>query len=347
MWSKPSGVSDLSSVQPAWFGRLLGVTFPAEGESLNLNGARYVMRQGIPRAEALLSETQAQTRDTFEYIWSGTERFQSKAGLDFLSNWYKENYGDVVNAEWWKQYGHMPLLLDVGCGAGLSALGLFEHRLKSVHYLGVDVSNAVEAASQRFAQRGIEAAFLQVSLMNLPLPDSSVDVVYAQGVLHHTDSTEAAIHAVARKLKSKGRVLFYVYRRKGPVREFTDDYIRTKLRTLPPEQAWVAMMPLTKLGKLLGDLDVEIDVPESIELLDIPAGKIKLQRFFYWHLFKAFYHSDMTLDELNHINLDWYAPINAHRQTSQQVRAWCDAAGLVIEREHLQDSGISIIARKG
>ena len=29
-----------------------------------------------------------------------------------------------------------------------------------------------------------------------------------------------------RHLKPGGRILFYVYRKKGPIREFTDDYVR-------------------------------------------------------------------------------------------------------------------------
>jgi hypothetical protein len=35
-------------------------------------------------------------------------------------------------------------------------------------------------------------------------------------------------------LKRGGRFLFYVYRRKGPVRAFTEDYVRAKLADLPP-----------------------------------------------------------------------------------------------------------------
>ena len=52
--------------------------------------------------------------------------------------------------------------------------------------------------------------------MTLPFPDSSIDVIYAQGVLHHTDSTESALRAATQKLRSGGRFLFYVYRKKGP-----------------------------------------------------------------------------------------------------------------------------------
>jgi arsenite methyltransferase len=331
---------------PGWLEGVLGAPLPREGGAVEIRGASYVMRGGILRAVAQESATQAQTRDSFAFIWSGKDRFQSEESLAALGDWYRGMYGDVAHAGWWDEYGPMPLLVDAGCGAGLSAAGLFGDRLRRVRYLGLDVSTAVEQAADRMRTRGYEAAFVQTSLMTAPLADGSVDVIYSQGVLHHTDSTEAAIKALARKLRPGGRFLFYVYRRKGPIREFTDDHVRAKLQEMAPQAAWEAMMPLTRLGKLLGDLKIEIDIPESIDLLEIPAGKIDLQRLFYWHVFKAFHHERWSLDELNHINLDWYAPANAHRQTPEQVRAWCAEAGLEIEREHLQESGITVVAGK-
>jgi arsenite methyltransferase len=346
MSSTLSAVSDRAVAMPAWLESVLGVRLPGEGDTVEIAGMRYVMRGGIPRAVADESAAQAQTRDSFSFIWSGKDRFQSDDSLAALGDWYRSMYGDVAGATWWDEYGPSPLLVDAGCGAGLSAVGLFGERLRRVRYLGVDVSTAVEQAALRFGARGYQPAFVQTSLMQAPLADGSVDVIFSQGVLHHTDSTEAALKALARKLRPGGRFLFYVYRRKGPIREFTDDHVRAKLREMTPQQAWSAMMPLTKLGKLLGDLKIEIDVPEAIDLLEIPAGRIDLQRLFYWHVFKAFHHERWSLDELNHINLDWYAPANAHRQTPEQVRAWCAEAGLVVEREHLQDSGITIIARR-
>ena len=140
--------------------------------------------------------------------------------------------------------------------------------------------------------------------------------------------------------------MFYVYRTKGPVREFTDDYIRDKLQSMTPEQGWAAMIPLTKLGKALGELDIEIDIPERIDLLGVPAGRINIQRFFYWHVLKSFYRPEMSLDEMNHLNFDWYAPKNAHRQTPQEVRQWCGDLGLSIEHESVEEAGITMIARK-
>ena len=238
------------------------------------------------------------------------------------------------------------MLLDAGCGAATSALALFGPVLERVRYLGVDVSAAVDVAADTFAERGLPGAFMQADLMDLPLAAESVDVIFSQGVLHHTDSTRAALLALAPLLKPGGRFLFYVYRRKGPVREFTDDHIRERIGEMSPEEAWQAIVPLTKLGRALGELEAVVDVPEAVDLLGIPAGPTDVQRLFYWHVAKAYYDPELTLDEMAHINFDWYAPRNAHRQSPEEVRAWCAEAGLAIEREEVQDAGITIVARR-
>jgi arsenite methyltransferase len=330
-----------------WLAELIGAPLPPEGGEVVVRGQCLGMQGGVLRARALPhSETQTQTAQSFSYLWEARDRFQGAEAVSTFAEWYRSMYGDVASAIWWRQYGEWPLLVDAGCGAGISALGLFGDRLHRTRYLGVDISTAVDAAAQRFAARGIAAAFLQADLMRLPLEDCSVDVIFSQGALHHTDSTRGAILALARKLRPGGRFLLYVYRKKGPIREFTDDYIRGKLAGLPADEVWQAILPLTKLGSGLAQLNVEIEVPEAIELLGIPAGKIDLQRFFYWYVFKAYHRSEWSLAELNHVNVDWYAPANAHRQTPEQVRSWCGEAHLEIEREHLQESGIAVVARK-
>ena len=228
----------------------------------------------------------------------------------------------------------------------MSALALFEPVLDRIRYLGVDVSTAVEVAKIRFDERGRAAAFLQADLNQLPLPENAVDLIFSEGVFHHTDDTAAALAAVVRHLKTGGRVLFYVYRKKGPIREFTDDFIREKLQAMMPKQGWEAMMPLSKLGKILGELNIEIEITEPIDLLNIPTGRINLQRLFYWHVLKAYYRPEMSLEEMNLVNFDWYAPKNAHRHTIEEVRLWCKRLSLAIEHEHVQEAGITIIAQK-
>ncbi|TVR06859.1 MAG: class I SAM-dependent methyltransferase [Salinarimonadaceae bacterium] len=299
---------------------------------------------GIPRAQSFVSQAQEQTRDAFGFKWEKRDTFEGGV-TDYMVEWLAEKYGSA--AHWLDGLGPSPVVLDAGCGASMSGLAFFGSVLDRIRYLGIDVSTAVDVAARRFAERGAQAGFVQADLMGMPLAPGSVDLVFSEGVLHHTDDTRAALAAVTRVLRPGGRILFYVYRRKGPVREFTDDYIRDKLQAMSAAEGWAAMEPLTKLGRALGELNVEIDIPEAIDLLDIPAGKMNLQRFFYWHVCKAFYRPEMTLDEMNHINFDWFAPKNAHRQTPEEVRAWCGELGLTIERETVEEAGITIVARKG
>lgn len=337
----------IGSALPDWLAPLLALPeLPESGSTVEIGGKRYLVDGSVLRAEAVVSAEQAQTAEAFGYKWHQLHSFESENALRRTREWLLERYGDVAAAEWWSEYGDEPVLLDAGCGAAVSSLALFGSRLESVRFIAADISRAVDVAVERCAAREVRAAFLQDDLTTLPLLPGSIDVIFSEGVLHHTDSTRNAIQRIARLLRWGGRFMFYVYRKKGPIREFTDDYIRGLLQGMPPEQAWKAVEPLTRLGVALGELGAEIEVPEDIELLEIPAGRYDVQRLFYWHVAKAFHHPDLSFDEVNHINYDWYAPANAHRQTPEEVRSWCEEADLEIERERVEEAGITVIARR-
>jgi SAM-dependent methyltransferase len=325
---------------------VLGVPSLDEGIAFNARGQEFVVREGIPRSKKLLSAAQGQTSQAFGYKWKKVSTFDSPASLARMRGWLVERYGELGEGRWLDEHGELPILLDAGCGGGMSGLELLSPILPRIRYIGVDVSEAVDVARHRFEQRGFEGGFLQADITDLPLSTASVDLILSEGVLHHTNSTEHALKSLARLLKPGGRFMFYVYRRKGPIREFTDDYVRAQLQTKPPDEAWKAMEPLTRLGIALGKLDSEIEIEEPIDVLGIPAGRTTVQRLFYWHIAKMFYRADLSFDEMNHINFDWYAPANAHRQSPEEVRVWAQEAGLVIEREVVEDAGITVIARK-
>ncbi len=329
-----------------WYSELLDLTNSMrEGQKQEVNGVDMVMAGGILRNPSVTSVSQKQTETVFGYKWKKRDTFEG--GLPArMRSWLIDKYGDVPNSQYFKDYGDKVVVLDAGCGAALSALALFEPALRRMRYIGVDISEAVDVAKQRFEELGAQALFVQSDLQNIPLPEKSVDVIFSEGVLHHTDDTRQAFKSLLPYLKSSGRIVFYIYRRKGPIREFTDDYIREQLQHMSPDEAWTAIEPLTKLGIALGEMDIEIDVPTNIDVLNIPAGKINLQRLFYWHVFKAMYRTDLSFEEMQHINFDWYAPKNAHRHTIEEVRNWCEEFGLVIEKECVEMAGISVIARK-
>lgn len=306
-----------------------------------------VDRDSDSRRNEPVSPSQLQTRDAFGFQWAKRDSYESESVKDFSRIWLSERYcgGNAQLLSGWLAGGRK-IILDAGCGAAFSALLFFGEHLKNHDYLGVDISNAVEVAAERFREQGYPGDFLQCNLLELPIPDESVDIIFSEGVLHHTDSTERALKYLVGKLKPGGRFLFYVYAKKAAIREFTDDYIRDQLKGLTDEEAWRALEPLSKLGIELGRKDCEIDVPEDIEFLGIKKGRINLQRFFYWNICKLYYRPDWSLDEMNHINYDWFRPSNCLRHTPEEVTKWAGEANLCIERMDVQDAGITVVARK-
>jgi len=334
-----------NSNAPEWFLNLLGgARFLAEGEEFEIKDVKLRMHDGILRAKTIMTEEQKQTEEVFGFKWHKRDTFESEASLSMMNQWCNKRY--LPATQWFPERPEGYTVLDAGCGASWTGLEYFRPILNRIRYLGTDISDAVSVAKNRMHEAKANAAFLQCDLTRLPLPSASIDAIFSEGVLHHTDSTRNAILSLAPLLKSGGIFMFYVYRRKGPIREFTDDYVREKMQNMSPQEGWKAMESITKLGQILGELNVEIDIPERIDLLDIDAGKINLQRFFYWQVLKCFYRPEYSLDEMNHINFDWFAPKNAFRQSPEEVRAWCEEAGLIIEREQVEEAGITIIARK-
>lgn len=321
---------------------ITGVSIPAAGPVM-LQGQRFFVRDKVLRAEQYVSDAQAQTSEVFGFKWHQRGTFESDNARKVMREWLQSRYGMAENMDWIRDGS---IIVDIGCGAAFSAIELFGGRLRKMRFIGTDISSAIDVALARFEEAGFPGEFVQCDLHALPFRDGSCDVVFSEGVLHHTDSPKRAFDHAVRLVKPGGCIMFYVYRKKGPVREFTDDLIRAQLRALPPDEAWRAIEPLTKLGIALGQLNVSIDIEEDVPLLGIKAGKQDIQRFFYWNVAKTFYRPDLSFEEMAHINFDWFAPANAHRQTEAEVRGWCRDAGLQIQREVFEEAGITMIARR-
>lgn len=290
---------------------------------------------------------QEQTESTFGYKWKMREFYENEEIKIKQREWLLERYcgGDEKVMDRWLE-GGPKIIMDAGCGSGYSGMIFWGDRIKEHKFLGVDISEAVEVAKSRFEEAGYPGEFLKVSVLDLPVPDNSIDIIFSEGVLHHTDSTEKSLIYLTSKLKKDGRFLFYVYIKKAPIREFTDDHIRQSISGMNNDEAWEALMPLTKLGKALTDLNTEIDIPEDIPYLGIKKGKIDIQRFFYWNICKMWVRPEVNLNEMNLVNFDWFRPLNCQRHTPEEVRNFCSNAGLEIEHFDVQEAGITVVGVK-
>lgn len=307
------------------------------------DGFAYPIRAGIPRFSQAAPTPQGQTSDSFGYKWTRTDTYLSPAMQAMGQRWLVERYGFGSVEEMRRHFESSPAMLDLGCGGGYTAQLWMGDRWQGRTWVGLDISEAIDVAAERLGPRGV-TGFVQADGLHLPFAPGTFSTVLAEGVLHHTPSTRDALASAVRALAPGGEALFYVYRRKGPIREFVDDHVRRQIADLPPGEAWRQLEPLTRLGQVLAEANVTITIPEDIPLLEIPAGSYDLQRFFYWHVAKLFWNADMPFEENHHINFDWYHPAFAHRQSEAEVRGWCDELGLRITHLDAQESGFTVRA---
>jgi arsenite methyltransferase len=338
-------------VDPISKGRLrVDAIRAADGEvlegALRAEGGRsYAITEGIPRFVLTEDEGQRQTEGSFGYKWSQRESYESAEFLDGYHRWLRQKYGFATDEEMRDFFGGKRRTLEVGCGGGLSASVSLSGRDEGREWVGVDISKAVDVARERLGQVP-GAHFVQADILQLPFRERSFDAIFAEGVLHHTPSTEKALKALVPLLAPGGEILFYVYRKKGPIREFADDYIRGLVSGLPPQEAWEKLLPLTRLGQALAELRAEVEVPEDIPYLGIKAGRYDVQRLIHWNFAKLFWNADYPFETSHHINFDWYHPHYAHRQTEAEVRRWCGEAGLTVVYLNEEESGFTVRAVK-
>lgn len=322
-----------------------------EGEIVagSLQGERgsYPIDNAIPRFVTTEDAGQRQTESRFGYKWTKLDSFGSQGMQRELHAWLLARYGFTSAAEMRRFFASRRRTLDAGCGAGFATSAWISEdwNADGAEWIGIDISAAIDVARDRLG--GFPGThFVQADVMQLPFRPESFDAIISEGVLHHTPSTERAMKALVLLLAPGGELMFYVYRRKAPIREFTDDYIRERIADFAPEDAWEALRPLTRLGQALAELETEVEVPEDVPLLGIKAGRYDVQRLLYWHVAKLFWNAEMTFEENNHLNFDWYAPRYAHRHTEEEIRGWCEDEKLEITHFDVHEAGFTVRAVK-
>lgn len=291
-------------------------------------------------------ERQLQTNACFSYKWARRDTYESEAVRTKNYRWLVERYfGAEKEREIFMEQSIGRKILDAGCGSGFSASLFFSRHLNYMQYFGVDSLDSIIIARERFKELGIQGRFIEGSITTMDLKEK-FDIIFCEGVLHHTSDPFKSLRNLVRHLNDGGIIMFYVYKKKAPVREFADEMIRGKLKPLSDKDAWEKIKPITKLGKAIGDLNIEINIEEEIELLEIPKGNYDLQRLFYWFFLKMYYDKTYSLEEMNHVNFDWYRPSNCYRFRPEEIKAWLHELNLRTMRFIVEDSGITVVAMK-
>ena len=284
---------------------------------------------------------QEQTISSFTEKWSNNKDLAFSETLregSSIQKWILKRNGFESLTQFQEWLANRDRILDAGCGNGRVTALLNANTSEKHAIVGIDLSSA-EIASKNLSN----LSNIEIHKKNLlgDLSDlGSFDLIYCQEVLHHTSDPKSSFSNLCKLLKPFGEIAIYVYKKKAPLREYADDYIRGLVSDLSYEEASKEMSQLTELGKTLSNLKVKIKVPE-IKSLDIKRGEYDIQRFIYHYFLKCFWNPELSEIENTAVNFDWYHPSISTRHTPDEVRSWFDENSLKIIHFHEDHYGIT------
>ncbi len=161
---------------------------------------KYHAPQGEPR------EGERSIQETFTDEWN-------QVNVDEIHfDKSHEQFVELIRAAWlkWIERDHVEVkqVLDVGCGLGREAMALAT--ATGAEVTAIDLNFAVLRSGPQF--RHIPNVHLVIaSLFQPPFRTETFDLVFSQGVIHHTYSSEAAFRSIARFVRPGGHCFIWVY----------------------------------------------------------------------------------------------------------------------------------------
>ncbi len=131
-------------------------------------------------------------------------------------DWYleAESYRYNVYAPWMHKVMEFArykdkTVLEIGAGLGTDLAQFAKH---GAHTTDLDLSSGhLDHARTNFALRSLPGEFRHGDGEDIPFRDNSFDLVYSNGVIHHTPNTAQVVAEIRRVLKPGGRAIIMVY----------------------------------------------------------------------------------------------------------------------------------------
>ena len=130
--------------------------------------------------------------------------------------WYKEveDYRYKYYAPW--MYEVMEFanhggenLLEIGAGIGTDHA---QFAMNGAITTDIDLSSGhLALAKENFKLRGLDGTFIHHDAENLPFEENTFDIIYSNGVIHHTPNTKLLIDEIYRVLRPGGKIIIMVY----------------------------------------------------------------------------------------------------------------------------------------
>jgi ubiquinone/menaquinone biosynthesis C-methylase UbiE len=175
----------------------------------------------------------------------------------------------------------------------------------------IDLNFSILTRADELARREPPLEFAVASLFDLPFPDQSFDLVYSEGVLHHTYSTQEAFRAIARKVSHGGHLFVWVYGR--------DDLATLHGRRRVGATGTVLIERLLRPAVSRAPNPIRDGFFAAATTAAHPVLKPRMRHTDSWERANTEHHLR-----------DWLSPRYAHRHGFNEVAEWFENAGLEI-----------------
>jgi ubiquinone/menaquinone biosynthesis C-methylase UbiE len=179
-------------------------------------------------------------------------------------------------------------LLEIGGGMGTDLAQFARH---GARVTDLDLAAGhLKLAEENFRLRGLAGNFIHHDAELLPFPDGSFDLVYSNGVLHHTPNTATVVREIHRVLRPGGRAIVMLYAehslyywrklvwRSGVKGRLLDRLSMGEIMSRQVERSANEARPLVKVytkpraAQLFKDFETVEILQRQLELQDLPGG---------------------------------------------------------------------------
>lgn len=288
-------------------------------------GDRYPVKDGIPRF--------VQTPEYVESFGKQWNRYR-RVQLDSVIGRPLSRSRLYEGTKWNPATVAGDLVLDLGCGAGRFTEVLAADGARVV---AVDASSAVDACNETCGDRP-NVAIVQADLYSLPFRPESFDRVFSYGVLQCVPDPERAFRALVAQVRPGGIVAADTYRPLPWIDRWSSKYLWRPVTTRVPHDLlfrtlewyiprWLPIdTRLARVPKIGRFLVAVVPCWNYTGILDLNPGEL-----VRWAILDTF---------------DALAPPYEHPRTVNDVKAWCERAGLVDVDVRYGGNGVLVNARR-
>jgi len=176
-------------------------------------------------------------------------------------------------------------ILDAGCGGGRYTIAW--RLLGAAEVVGIDISAVnIATATQRLAEARIDGVrFMEGNVLALPFPAADFDLVFSNGVLHHTVDWRRGIDELLRVLKPGGLGWLYLIENPGglfwEMIEIMRQIMANEEHRLAREILGLMGLPANRIFYMLDHVLAPVNLrltPQEIEEALGDSGAVAVQR---------------------------------------------------------------------